>query len=92
MKKTQKKGVSVREEETLTGGVEAALTMKDCFRENPMGDWSDLGPRLCLADSDEKTRDEDGSRACAAMVVSAPFVALQLVQQKRVMLKMRSCC
>jgi len=67
--KTHNKKKGLREEETLTGGVEAALTMKEAFRE---GDWSDLGPRLCLAASAEKTRDEDDSRACAAMEVATP--------------------
>lgn len=67
--KREKKKKGVREEETLTGGVEAALTMKEAFREKARGDWCDRGPRVCLAASAERTRDEDDSRACAGMVV-----------------------
>lgn len=56
------------ERETLTGGVEAALTEKEAFLENPVGDWSGLAPRLCLAASAEKVRDDEDTRACAAMI------------------------
>lgn len=60
----------VREElQTLTGGVAAALTRKEAFLEKPNGDWSDLGPRLCLVASAEKVRDDDDTRACAAMLL-----------------------
>jgi len=68
----------------LTGGVEAALTMKEAFREKVTGDWCDLGPRLCLAASAERTRDEDDSRACAGMVVGYyySFVAIAICAAK----------
>ena len=60
----------MREElQTLTGGVAAALTRKEAFLEKPNGDWSDLGPRLCLVASAEKVRDDDDTRACAAMLL-----------------------
>lgn len=52
--------------ETLTGGVEAALTTKEAFLEDPMWDWSGLGPKICLALSTEELRDDDTS-ACVAM-------------------------
>lgn len=69
----------MREKETLTGGVEAALTIKEPFL---IGDWNDLALRLCLAASAENVRDEDDTRACAAM----PFTPLlPLMQQKRVL-------
>lgn len=73
----------VREGQTLTGGVEAALTIKEPFLENPIGDWCDLAPKLCLAASAEKVRDDEDTRACAAMPFFPPLLPL-MQQQKRV--------
>ena len=64
-----------RERETLTGGVEAALTTKEAFLENPLGDWSGLDPRFCLAASAEKVRDDEDTRACVAMLCYPSAVA-----------------
>lgn len=55
--------IKLRERETLTGGVEAALTTKEALRV----DWRGLlAPNRCRADSTEDVR-EDETSACAAI-------------------------
>lgn len=51
-----------KKKQTLTGGVEAALTTKEALFEV----WIDLVPNICLALSTEEVRDDD-IRACVAI-------------------------
>ena len=51
-------------EVTLTGGVEAALTTKDTFRDE---DCAGLAAKICLAASAEEVIDEDDSTGTVAI-------------------------
>lgn len=45
----------------------AALTAKEAFLENPIGDWSGLAPSICLVASTDEVRDDDDTSACVAI-------------------------
>lgn len=48
--------------------MDAALTTKvEAFRESPNGEWSGLGPSICLVTSTEEVRDDDDTSACVAI-------------------------
>ena len=53
---------------TLTGGVVAAFTTKEADFLTPIGDWADLPPSKFLATSFEAVKDDDDTRACAAIL------------------------
>lgn len=61
--------MSEAERQTLTGGVEEALTTKELFLEDPKEDWDGLAPSICLAVSTEDVREDDTS-ACVAIFES----------------------
>ena len=60
-----------KEADTLTGGVEAALTTKELFLEETNDEWVRLAPIIFLADSTEEARDDDTS-ACVAIFPPFP--------------------
>ena len=72
---------SVKEKETLTGGVEDVLTTKEPFLEDPNGDWFGLAPRICLAVSTEDARQKDIS-ACVCVAISCCFCLNKLTKNR----------